>query len=334
MLATTTTRFLSCIGVVLVSASVQSSFAQRDASAAKDYPSRVIRIVVPYGPGAGPDVVGRTIAEKMAPSLGQNIVFDNRGGGGGVIGTALVAKAAPDGYTLLLNVAAYATYPYFFKNLSYDPWKDLIPVTLMAKNVGYVLVVNPSLPARSSRELIALAKANPRKLNYADAGLGSVSQMAAELFAYSSSIKLTAVHYTGVPAMLSDIISGQVELGFPAAPSALPFIGAGRLRVLGITADKRWKKMPDVPTLSEAGVKGYKYDGWYGLWFPAGTPGVYVNRIQSEVLKAVHDPVVRQRLEEQGLEGIGSTAPEFAKIIEDEFALNKKLTASMGIVPQ
>jgi tripartite-type tricarboxylate transporter receptor subunit TctC len=327
-------RFLTCIGVILVSASMQPSFAQREAPAAKDYPSRVIRIVVPYGPGAGPDVVGRTIAEKMAPSLGQNIVFDNRGGGGGVIGTALVAKAAPDGYTLLLNVAAYATYPYFFKNLSYDPWKDLIPVTLMARNVGYVLVVNPSLPARSARELIALAKANPRKLNYADAGLGSVSQMAAELFAYSSGIKLTAVHYTGVPAMLSDIISGQVELGFPAAPSALPFIGAGRLRVLGITADKRWTRMPDVPTLSEAGVKGYKYDGWYGLWFPAGTPAVYVNRIQSEVLKAVQDPIVRQRLEDQGLEGIGSTPQEFAKIIEDEFALNKKLTASMGIVPQ
>jgi tripartite-type tricarboxylate transporter receptor subunit TctC len=329
-----TIRYLSCIGVVLASASMQPSFAQREAPPAKDYPARVIRIVVPYGAGAGPDVVGRTIAEKMASSLGQNIVFDNRGGGGGVIGTALVAKAPPDGYTLLLNVAAYATYPYFFKNLSYDPWKDLVPVTLMARNVGYVLVVNPSLPARSARELIALAKANPRKLNYADAGLGSVSQMAAELFAYTSNIKLTPVHYTGVPAMLSDIISGQIELGFPAAPSALPFIGSGRLRVLGITADRRWKRMPDVPTLAEAGVTGYRYDGWYGLWFPAGTPGTYVNRIHSEVLKAVHDPIVRQRLDDQGLEGIGSTPQEFARIIEDEFALNKKLTASMGIVPQ
>jgi tripartite-type tricarboxylate transporter receptor subunit TctC len=313
---------------------VQPSFAQREAPAAKDYPTRVIRIVVPYGAGAGPDVVGRTIAEKMAASLGHNIVLDNRGGGGGVLGTALVAKAAPDGYTLLLNVAAYATYPYFFKNLAYDPWKDLIPVTLMARNVGYVLVVNPSLPARSVRDLVALAKANPRKLNYADAGLGSVSQMAAELFAYTSNIKLTPVHYTGVPAMLTDIISGQVEMGFPAAPSALPFMGAGRLRVLGITADKRWKKMPDVPTLAEAGVKGYKYDGWYGLWFPAGTPAAYVNRIQSEVVKALNDPGVKQRLDDQGLEGVGSTPQEFAKVIEDEFALNKKLTASMGIAPQ
>ncbi|MGZ5172928.1 MAG: tripartite tricarboxylate transporter substrate-binding protein [Burkholderiales bacterium] len=208
---------------ILSAVAVQPAFAQREAPAQKDYPTRVIRIVVPYGPGADPDVVGRTIAEKRAASLGHNIVHDNRGGGGGVLGTALVAKAAPDGYMLLLNVAAYA---------------------------------------------------------------------------------------------------------------ALPFMGAGRLRVLGITADKRWKKIPDVPTLAEAGVKDYKYDGWYGLWFPAGTLGAYVNRIQSEVVKALEDPLVKQRLDDQGLEGVGSTPQAFAKVIEDEFALNKKLTASMGIVPQ
>jgi tripartite-type tricarboxylate transporter receptor subunit TctC len=315
-------------------AAAPSAQAQRETAAAKDYPNHVIRIVVPYGAGAGPDVVGRTIGEKMAASLGQNIVFENRGGGGGTIGTALVAKAPPDGYTLLLNLGAYAIYPYFFKNLQYDPWKDLIPVTLMARNVGYVLVSNPSVPARSVRDLVALAKAHPRRLNYADAGLGSVSQMAAELFAYMAGIKLTPVHYTGVPAMLTDIIRGQVELGFPAAPSALPFLTSGRLRVLAITSDKRWQKMPDVPTLSEAGVKGYKYQGWYGLWFPAGTPGAYVTRIRNEVVKAVADPVVKQRLEDQGLEGVGSTPQEFAKVLDAEFALNKKLADSMGIVPQ
>ncbi len=308
--------------------------AQAATIVAKDYPNRLIRIVVPYGAGAGPDVVGRIIAEKLGPALGTNIVFENRGGGGGMLGTEIVAKSAPDGYTLLLQVAAYATYPFFFKNLPYDPAKDLIPVTLAAKNVGYVLVVNPSLPARSVRELVALAKANPAKLNYGTAGVGSVMQMAAELFAYMSTIKLTPVHYTGVPAALSDTISGQIEMGFPAAPSALPFMQAGRLRVLAITADRRWNKMADTPTLSEAGVKGYKYIGWYGFWFPAGTPAEYVARVQSEVAKAVKDAGVQRRLEEQGLEGVGSTPQELAKIIDEEFALNRKLTAAMGIVPQ
>ena len=308
--------------------------AQAAAIAAKDYPGKVIRIVVPYGAGAGPDVVGRIIAEKLGPALGTNIVFDNRGGGGGMLGTDVVAKSPPDGYTILLQTAAYATYPYFFKNVPYDPAKDLIPVTLAAKNVGYVLVVNPSLPARSVKELVALAKANPARLNYGTAGVGSVMQMAAELFAHMADLKLTPVHYTGVPAALSDTISGQIEMGFPAAPSALPFTQAGRLRVLAITADKRWNKMAETPTLSEAAVKGYKYIGLYGFWFPAGTPAEYVARVQSEVAKAVKDPVVRQKLEEQGLEGVGSSPQELSKTIDEEIALNKKLTAAMGIKPQ
>jgi tripartite-type tricarboxylate transporter receptor subunit TctC len=319
---------------VMVVAAAQPVLTQAAAIAAKDYPTKFIRIVVPYGAGAGPDVVGRIIAEKMGPALGTNIVFENRGGGGGMLGTEIVAKSAPDGYTLLLQVAAYATYPYFFKNVPYDSARDLIPVTLAAKNVGYVLVVNPSLPARNVRELVALAKANPSKLNYGTAGVGSVMQMAAELFAYMAGIKLTPVHYTGVPAALSDTISGQIEMGFPAAPSALPFMQAGRLRVLAITAEKRWHKMSDTPTLAEAGIKGYKYIGWYGFWFPAGTPAEYVTRIQSEVAKVVKDPAVRQKLEGQGLDGVGSSPQEFAKIIDEEFALNKKLTAAMGIMPQ
>jgi tripartite-type tricarboxylate transporter receptor subunit TctC len=324
------------VSMAVLCAAVQLAFIRHALAAAaeKNYPSKFMRIIVPYGPGAGPDVVARTIADKIGPSVGQNIVLENRGGGGGMLGTALAAKAVPDGYTVLLNLpGAYAGYPYFFKNVPYDSHKDLIPITLVAKNVGYVLTVNPSLPARSVRELIALAKANPGKLNYGTAGVGSVMQMAAELFAYMTGVKLTPVHYTGVPAALTDVISGQTELGFPAAPSALPFTQSGRLRVLAITGEKRWNKMPDVPTLNEAGVKGYKFIGGYGLWFPAGTPHEYVSRIQSEVVKALKDPMVRQRLEDQGLEGVGSTPEEFAKVIEDEFALNKKLTERMQIAP-
>lgn len=320
---------------VLAMATIFPALAQRTAAAAAtDYPARFIRIVVPYAAGAGPDVLARILADKMGPSLGQNIVLENRGGGGGALGSALVAKAAPDGYTLLLNTAAFAAYPYFIKNLSYDPLKDLVPITQVVRNFGYVLVINPSLPVRSVKELVTLAKANPGKLNYGTAGLGSAMQMAAELLIHLSGVKMTPVHYTGVPAALTDIISGQIELGFPAVASVLPLVHSGRLRVLAISADRRWDKLPNVPTIAESGVKNYRYVGWYGMWFPAGTPSAYVSRMQSEVAKAVKDPTVRQRLEEQGLEGVGSTPEELVKVTEDEFALNKKLTAAMGIVPQ
>lgn len=304
------------------------------AAAATDYPARFIRLVVPYAAGAAPDVLARILTAKIGPSLGQNIVLENRGGGGGTLGTAMVAKAAPDGYTLLLNSAAFAAYPYFFKNLPYDPRTGLTPVTLVVKSFGYVLVINPSMSVRSVKDLIALAKANPGKLNYSTVGLGSAMQMAAELLIHLTGTKMTPVHYTGVPAALTDIMSGRIELGFPAVASVLPLINSGKLRVLAVSADRRWYKLPNVPTIAEEGVAGYRYVSWYGLWFPAGTPVAYVNRIQSEVAQAVKDPVVKQRLDEQGLEGVGSTAQELIKVTEEEFALNKKLTAAMGIVPQ
>lgn len=320
---------------ILAAVASHPAHPQRAAApAAKDYPARFIRIVVPYAAGAGPDVLARILADKMGPSLGQNTVLENRGGSGGALGSTLAAKAAPDGYTMLLNTAAHATYPYFIKNLAYDPRKDLMPITLVVRNFGYVLVINPSLPAKSVKELVALAKANPGKLNYGTAGVGSAMQMAAELFAHLADVKMTPVHYTGVPAALTDVISGQIELGFPAVASVLPLVKSGRLRAVAITNDKRWDKMPDVPTVAEGGVKNYRYVGWYGMWFPAGTPSAYMNRIQSEVAKAVKDPVVKQRLEDEGLEGVGSTPEELARVTDDEFALNKKLTAAMGIVPQ
>jgi tripartite-type tricarboxylate transporter receptor subunit TctC len=325
---------LFCIAVLAATAG-HAAHAQRTAApAAKDYPSRFIRMVVPYAAGAGPDVLGRILADKIGPSLGQNIVLENRGGSGGALGSAVVAKAQPDGYTLLLNTAAHAAYPFFIRNLAYDPVRDLLPVTLVVKNFGYVLMVNPSLPVKSVKDLIALARANPGKLNYGTAGTGSAMQMAAELLIHMTGVKMTPVHYTGVPAALTDIISGQIEMGFPAVASALPFMSSGRLRVLAITNDKRWDKLPGVPTIAESGVKDYRYIGWYGLWFPAGTPAAYVSRLQSEVARAVRDPAVMQALAEQGLEGVGSSPEELARVTDEEFALNRKLTAAMGIVPQ
>jgi tripartite-type tricarboxylate transporter receptor subunit TctC len=279
-------------------------------------------------------VVARIIADKVTPGWNQNFVFDNRGGGGGVIGAAIVAKAAPDGYTILLHTAAYSSMSFFYKNLPYDPVRDLTPITLIAKNVGYALIVNPRLPVKTVKDLLALAEASPGKLNFGSPGVGSVGHLAAELFVYMAKIKMTHVPYTGIPAMMTDIIGGQIDLGFPAAPSAMALITAGRVQVLGITGEKRWEKLPQVPTLDEAGVKGYKFLSWYGLWFPAGTPAVYVQRVRNDVAAAVKDPTVRKRLDEQGLDGVGSTPQELARVVNEEMAINKELTARIGIVPQ
>jgi tripartite-type tricarboxylate transporter receptor subunit TctC len=304
--------------VFLITAVSAPAVAQRAAPA---YPAKFIRIIVPYAAGAGPDMIGRTLAEKMSAGLGQNIVFENRGGGGGVPGTDMVAKAAPDGYTLLLQTANYASYPIFYRNLPYDPAKDLLPVSLLAKTVGFVLVVNPSLPVKNIKELIALAKANPGKLNHGTSGFGSQ----AELFSMTAGVSITMVRYAGVPAVLTDVISGQIEMGFPAAPSAMPFIQSGRLRVLGITADKRWGKLPAVPTFIESGLQGYNLVGWYGLWFPAGTPAEFVGRIQQEVAAAMRDPAIVRRLDEQGIEALGLGSAELVKATADEYELNRKL---------
>ena len=301
---------------------------------ANRYPTKPIRMVIPYAAGGPPDAVARIIADKVSQGWGQNFVFDNRGGGGGVIGANIVAKAAPDGYTVLLHTAAYASMPYFYKQLPYDPQRDLIPVTMVAKNVGYALLVNPKLSVKNVKELVALAQASPGKLNFGSPGIGSVGHLAAELFASAAKIKMTHVPYTGIPAMITDIISGQIDIGFPAAVAATGLVSAGRLQVLGITGEKRWEKLPTVPTLDEAGLKGFKFVSWYGLWFPAGTPAAYVQRMRDDVAAAMKDPAVRRRLDEQGLEGIGSTPQELARTVTDEMAMNKELTARIGIVAQ
>ena len=296
-----------------------SACAQREAPPL--YPAKFIRIIVPYAAGAGPDMIGRTLAEKISAGLGQNIVFENRGGGGGVPGTDMVAKASPDGHTFLLQTANYASYPVFYKNLPYDPAKDLRPVSLLAKTVGFVLVVNPSLPVANIKDLIALARVNPGRLNHGTSGFGSQ----AELFSMTTGVKITMVRYAGVPALLTDVISGQIEMGFPAAPSAMPFIQSGRLRVLGITADKRWSKLPAVPTFMESGLQGYNLVGWYGLWAPTATPDEYVARIQREVAVAVRDPSIVRRLDEQGIEALGFGARELAQATVEEYELNRRL---------
>lgn len=319
-----------CFAISLLALSISHAYAQ----SSERYPTKPVRMVIPYAAGGPPDAVARIVADKVTAAWGQNFVFDNRGGGGGAIGAAIVAKAAPDGYTVLLHTAAFAGLPYFYKHLPYDPQRDLMPVTLVAKNVGYALLVTPRLPVKTMKELIAYAHAHPGKLNFGSPGVGSVGHLAAELFASASRIKMTHVPYTGIPAMLTDIISGQIDLGFPAAIAATGLLGSGRVQVLGLTGEKRWERLPNVPTLDEAGLKGFKFVSWYGMWFPAGTPVALVQRMRDDVSAAVKDAAVRKRLDEQGLEGIGSTPGALGRAVTEEMAMNKELTARLGIEPQ
>ena len=304
------------------------------ATAQTAYPSKPIRMVIPYAAGGPPDGVARTVADKVTPGWGHNFVFDNRGGGGGVVGANIVAKAAPDGYTVLLHTAAFASMPYFYRQLPYDTLRDFAPVTLVAKNVGYALLLTPRLPMKSVKDLIAYAQANPGKMNFGSPGVGSVGHLAAELFLSAARLKMTHVPYTGIPAMITDIIGGQIDVGFPAAVAAVGLAAAGRVQVLGITGEKRWERLPHVPTLDEAGLKGFKFVSWYGLWFPAGTPPAFVQRMRDDIAAGVKDPSVRRRLDEQGLDAIGSSPQELARAVTEEMAMNKDLTARIGIVPQ
>lgn len=310
------------------------ALAQRTAVPAKNYPSKPIRIVVPFPPGGPVDFIARTVGQKLSTILGQNIVVDNRAGAAGIIGAETVARSTPDGYTLLLTTGTMSTTPLFLKKLPYDTVRDFLPVTMVTRNTGHVLVVNPNVQARSVRELIAQAKANPGKLNCASPGYGNTLHLAAELFNVLADVKITHVHYKGTVPALTDLVGGQVDMFFPDAPTAMPLIQSGRIRALGVTGTQRLKQLPEVPTLDESGVKGYKFYGWFALWFPAGIPSEYVSRIQNAVARAVNDADVKQRFDELGLEGVASKPEEFAKFFADDRAFYKELTTKIGVVPQ
>ena len=232
--------------IALLTIATDPAFAQRSAVPAKDYPSRPVRLVIPFAPGGGTDITARMMAQALIPGWGQNIVFDNRGGAGGIIGVDVVAKSAPDGYTMLFMSSAYTSLPYFYKNLPYDPLRDLMPITLAGENFGQVVAVNPSLPIRSVKELIALAKANPGKLDYGSAGM---TRLATEHFSMLTGIKMNHVPYKGGGPAIIDVISGQIQVILPAAQSVVSHIRSGRLRALAITGEERWSQLPNVPTL-------------------------------------------------------------------------------------
>jgi tripartite-type tricarboxylate transporter receptor subunit TctC len=283
------------------------------------YPARPIRMVVPFPPGGGTDIVARTIMPKVAEALGGAIIIDNRGGAGGTIGTAIVAAASPDGYTLGVVSGGHAVNPSIYKSLPYDSIASFQPISLLCSGPG-VLVINPSVPVQSVKELIAYAQAQPVPLAFASAGVGTPPHLAGELFVAMAGLKMTHVPYRGNDGAMLDVISNRVPISFPTIPSALPFIRAGKLRALAVTSATRATSLPDVSTIAEAGLSGYDASSWYGLMAPARLPAPIVGSLEAAVAKAMHNADLRQRLLIEGLEPVGSTPDVFAHTLKVDIA--------------
>jgi tripartite-type tricarboxylate transporter receptor subunit TctC len=298
---------------------------------AQAYPSKVIRFVVASAPGGGSDLVGRTLAQKMAPALGQQIIVDNRAGAGGRIGAEVVAKAAPDGYTLLIGTSSLMVIaPAMYAKLQYDIQRDFAPISLLG-SAAYVLVVHPSVPVMSVKELLALARARPDHLTYASAGSGASSHLAGELFKMMAGVKIVHVPYRASPLATLSVIAGESALMFSNILPAVPAIRGGRLRPLGITSAKRSSVLMEVPTIEESGLQGYEVVQLYAMLAPAGTPRDVVRRLNEETVKAAQSPEMTERLRSEGSEVRVSTSDELEKIIVAELAKWTKVVRQAGI---
>jgi tripartite-type tricarboxylate transporter receptor subunit TctC len=284
---------------------------------AETYPAKPVRIVVPYPPGGGNDIVVRAIGPKLSERLGQPVVIDNRGGATGIIGTETVAHSAPDGYTLLSHTnAGLVILPHVNPKLPYDPVRDFVPITLAASQ-PYVLVVYPKLPVTSVAQLVALAKSRPGALNYSTSGKGSSTHMASVLFCRMAGIDMVHVPYKGSGAAVADLIAGQVQVRFSSIPPSLPHIKSGRLRALAVSSAKRFSLLPELPAVAET-VPGFEVDSWYGFLAPARTPAAIVQKLNAEIAAALKDPEVKARLEANGAEAVGSSSERFGEVIRAE----------------
>ena len=298
------------------------------------YPERPIRLIVPFTSGSTLDIMGRLVAEQLAPRLGQNLVVDNRPGANGIIGTEIVARSRPDGYTLLLTTGSFTGNVIATKKLPYDPVRDFAPVTQIARSYGLLLVVHPGVQAQSVKELVAFAKANLGKLSYASTGVGNMTHVVAELFNVLGGVQITHVPYKGSGPALTDVIGRQVDMTFISTVGVMPFINSGRVRALALTGGERSPVVPNVPTFKESGYPDFEMTGWYGLWFPAKTPAPVINRVQAEIRKAVASPEMKARLDELGLVGTATSPAEFTKYLTEDLALQLGIAKKAGIEPQ
>jgi tripartite-type tricarboxylate transporter receptor subunit TctC len=302
---------------------------------AQSYPTRPVRFVVPLAPGGAGDIVARTVAAKLSDVWGGQVIIDNRGGANTIIGTDFVAKAKPDGYTWLLGVqGSLAINPAFYMKLPYDAVNDFDPVTQMTR-YGYVLVVHPALPVKRTSELVALARTRPGDLAYGTSGTGGSNHLAGELFRLMTGVKMNAIPYKGSAPALTALLSGEVQLMFDTMITSIPLIKSGRVHALAVSLPKRSPSLPNVPTLAESGVPGYRFDAWQAIVVPAGTPKDIVRRIQQDVVRVLAMPDVRRALVDEGAnEIVGSTPEEFGSHIRSEIERYRKLVAEAGIERQ
>ena len=297
------------------------------------FPERPLRMIVPLAPGGGSDIVARMVAAPLSDRWGQPVVVDNRPGAGSTVGTGLAAKAAPDGYTVMVSSSSMAISPALHPKLDFDMRRDFAPVTLLASQPS-VLAVHPSVKAQNVRELVALAKAQPGKLAYGSAGVGSATHLGSELFRVNAQLDLLHVPYKSAGLATAAAISGEVQILLTNMASALPQVKAGRLRGLGVTSSKRSSLAPAMPTVAEAGVPGFEYATWYGMVVPAATPAALVAQLHAGTLAVLNTPAMRERMQGQGLEIHGTSRQEFGKYLSAELSRWQQVVKAAGIEPQ
>jgi tripartite-type tricarboxylate transporter receptor subunit TctC len=303
-------RFAKFVGLV--------AFLLCTASFAQTWPAKPIKWIVPFAPGGTTDILARTIGEKLSVALGQPVIIENKPGAGGGLGADFTAKAAPDGYTIMGGtISTHAINASLYKTLPYDPVKDFVPITLIAR-VPNMLVVNPEIPAKNVAELIALLKANPGKYSFASSGNGTSQHLSGELFKSMAGVDMQHIPYKGSPPALQDVVAGQVAMTFDNITTAWPLAKAGKLRALAVTTAKRSSIAPDVPTLAESGLAGYEVGSWQGVFAPAGTPPAIVQRLNTEIVKIINMPEVKEKLIGLGAEPVGNTSEEFGVLVKTE----------------
>ena len=301
---------------------------------AQPYPNRPLRIVVPFPPGGGTDIGTRIVAQKLQEAWGQAVIVENKPGAAGIVGTELTAKSAPDGYTFMMgNIGTHAINVSLYKKLAYDPVRDFAPVSMVA-DLPLLLLVHPSVPANSVKELIALAKSQPGKLNFSSSGAGGSMHVAAELFKSMTGVDMVHIPYKGGAPAVADLLSGQVALSFSTVLETIQHVKAGKVRALAVTNDHRSIALPDLPTIAEAGLPGYQSISWLALFAPAGTPKEIVNKVSAESVRILKLPDVKERLLAQGAEPIGSTPEQLATILSADIAKYAKVIRESGYKPE
>jgi tripartite-type tricarboxylate transporter receptor subunit TctC len=301
------------------------------AAIAQSYPAKPVRIIVPFAAGGNLDIVIRLVAQRMSESLGQQVIVENRAGASGLVGVRTVASAPADGYTLLALSNTFTAAPSLITTAGYDPLRNFVGISLVAR-IPQLLVVNPALPVKSLKELIALAKARPLELSYGSNGVGSTLHLAAELFAREAGVKLLHVPYKGAAPALVDLIGGQIAVVFDQISTSIPYVNAGKLRALGVTASRRSQVYPDLPTIAEAGLRGYDMITWNGVGALAGTPRESVTRLHAEIAKALQAPETRSRYLQQGIELVPSASPEeFREFLRNDVAKTTRIVREAGI---